>query len=85
MLRTNAEGYDPILDRRDGHFAAGMAAYGCRVRTTRGGPADPLGVMVAWGSRSERSAVDGQADSAEGALEALANAMRKSGQAFKVE
>jgi hypothetical protein len=40
---------------------------------------------VAWarGPRGER--VDGQADSAQGALDALANAMRKSGQAFKVE
>jgi hypothetical protein len=40
---------------------------------------------VAWvrGPKGER--VDGQADSAEGALDALTNAMRESGQAFKVE
>jgi hypothetical protein len=40
---------------------------------------------VAWARGPKGERVDGQADSAEGALEALANAMRKSGQAFKVE
>ena len=40
---------------------------------------------VAWARGPNGERVDGQADSAQGALDALANAMRKSGQAFKVE
>jgi len=40
---------------------------------------------VAWARGPKGERVDGQADSAQGALDALANAMRKSGQAFKVE
>jgi hypothetical protein len=40
-------------------------------------------VARAPGPHGER--VHGQADSAQGALDALANAMRKSGQAFQVE
>jgi hypothetical protein len=40
---------------------------------------------VAWARGPNGERVDGQADSAQGALYALTNAMRKSGQAFKVE
>jgi hypothetical protein len=40
---------------------------------------------VAWARGPKGERVDGQADSAQGALDALANAMRKSGHAFKVE
>jgi hypothetical protein len=40
---------------------------------------------VAWARGPKGERVDGQADSAQGALNALANEMRKSGQAFKVE
>jgi hypothetical protein len=40
---------------------------------------------VAWARGLNGERVDGQADSAEGALDALTNAMRKSGLAFKVE
>jgi hypothetical protein len=40
---------------------------------------------VAWACGPNGERVDGQADSAQGALDALANAMRKSGQAFKVD
>jgi hypothetical protein len=40
---------------------------------------------VAWARGPNGERVDGQADSAQGALDALANAMRKSGQAFDVE
>jgi hypothetical protein len=39
---------------------------------------------VAWARGPNGERVDGQADSAQGALDALTNAMRKSGQAFKV-
>jgi hypothetical protein len=40
---------------------------------------------VAWARGPKGERVDGQADSAQGALDALANAMRKSGLAFKLE
>jgi hypothetical protein len=40
---------------------------------------------MAWARGPDGERVDGQADSSEGALDALANAMRKSGEAFKVE
>jgi hypothetical protein len=40
---------------------------------------------VAWARGPSGQRVEGQAASAQGALDALANAMRKSGQAFKVE
>jgi hypothetical protein len=40
---------------------------------------------VAWARGPHGERVDGHADSAQGALDALANAMRKSGTAFKVE
>jgi hypothetical protein len=40
---------------------------------------------VAWARGPDGERVEGQADSAEGALDDLTNAMRKSGQAFKVE
>ena len=40
---------------------------------------------VAWARGPNGERVDGQADSAQGALDALTNTMRKSGQAFKVE
>jgi hypothetical protein len=39
---------------------------------------------VAWARGPNGQRVEGQGGSAEGALDALANAMRKSGQAFKV-
>jgi hypothetical protein len=40
---------------------------------------------VAWARGPNGERVEGQADSAEGALDDLTNVMRKSGQAFKVE
>ena len=40
---------------------------------------------VAWARGPNGERVDGQADSAQGALDPLTNAMRESGQAFKVE
>jgi len=40
---------------------------------------------VAWARGPNGQRVEGQGDSAQGALDALADAMRKSGQAFKVE
>ena len=40
---------------------------------------------VAWARGPKGERVDGQGDSAEGALDALTNAMRQSGLAFKVE
>jgi hypothetical protein len=40
---------------------------------------------VAWARGPNRELVAGQADSAQGTRDALAKAMRKSGQAFKVE
>jgi hypothetical protein len=40
---------------------------------------------VAWARGPNGERVDGQADSAQGALDAVTNALRKSGQAFKVE
>ena len=43
------------------------------------------GSWVAWARGPKGERVDGQADSAQGALDALTNTMRKSGQAFKVE
>jgi hypothetical protein len=42
-------------------------------------------LWVAWARGPNGERVDGQADSAQGALDALTIAMRKSGQAFKVE
>jgi hypothetical protein len=40
---------------------------------------------VAWARGPNGQRADGQGESPAGALDALANAMRKSGQAFKVE
>ena len=40
---------------------------------------------VAWARGPKGERVDGKGGSAQGALDALANAMRKSGQAFKVD
>jgi hypothetical protein len=40
---------------------------------------------VAWARGPKGERVDGQADSAQGALDVLTNAMRKSGLAFKME
>ena len=40
---------------------------------------------VAWARGPNGQRADGQGESPTGALDALANAMRKSGQAFKVE
>jgi hypothetical protein len=40
---------------------------------------------VAWARGPKGQRADGQGESPTGALDALANAMRKSGQAFKVE
>jgi hypothetical protein len=39
---------------------------------------------LAWARGPDGERVEGQADSPEGALDALTNAMRQSGQAFKV-
>jgi len=61
-----------------------MALEGRSARAARGRPQDQLW-WVAWARGPKGERVDGQGDSAEGALDALTNAMRQSGLAFKVE